>query len=167
MAQKISIIDISIDGQKVDVEKGAKLKIGGYVAEAKPSARKVHYTQKLDAAEIEFEVAATADVNVLGLQALRNATVQVVADNGLQYVVSNAFVTEKIGRSVFPSIPSPIQASTITSSPTLAATWSPCSPSSCARSSAARTTGGQICSRIAQLTAPAARSIGSSGSPPR
>ena len=95
MAQVIGRVKIVGGTTTYRTEKGAKLNIGGISrSPVTASDGTVHYSEDVKEAMLEFTVVHTSDVEVTAIHALTDQTFQFIADNGVKYLIANAFSME-------------------------------------------------------------------------
>jgi hypothetical protein len=95
MAQLIGRVKIIADGQSIDIEKGAKFKLGGTKRSSKTSdGGKTHYSEETEAAELEVKVFPTADCPIETYRNFVGVVLQFTADNGISYQSRNAVTTD-------------------------------------------------------------------------
>ncbi len=95
MAQVIGRVKLVADGITYRTKKGAKLNIGGISRAAMTASDgSVHYSEDVKESTLDFTVLHTADVDATAIHAVKDATFQFIADNGITYVMSGAFSTE-------------------------------------------------------------------------
>jgi hypothetical protein len=89
---------ISLDGRRMGTVPGSgKLSPGGVVRTPMAIDGGVTgYTEKAQHAEVECEIAMSADVDIIALNSATNLTIMFEADSGQAYVVRGAAVMEPI-----------------------------------------------------------------------
>jgi len=85
---------IRVDGQEFPTERGATLDPGGVNRETKMAGRRPYYTEEPVPPKIEGDVLHTEDIDLIELGKIRDATVLFECDNGQDYMLGHAFVTE-------------------------------------------------------------------------
>lgn len=92
--QVTGVATIRIDGGEIPSEKGATLNPGGVTRTTKMAGRRVYYSEEPVAPTLQCTVLHTAEIDLIDLGAIRDATVLVECDNGQDYMMVGAFVTE-------------------------------------------------------------------------
>ncbi len=93
--QYLGIVDISWKGQRIPVEKGAKLKLGGTKRNAVVQGRQVGFAEEFEASEITATTNLARGQKFLDLYAGGEGELQALCDTGQTYVWSDAFLTER------------------------------------------------------------------------
>ncbi|HTN30671.1 MAG TPA: phage tail tube protein [Pseudomonas sp.] len=95
MSGKVTgIATIRVDGREIPTERGATLNPGGVNRTTRMAGRRVHFNEEPVAPTLQCTVLHTPDVDLIELNAITNATVLFECDNGQDYMLSGAFVTE-------------------------------------------------------------------------
>lgn len=95
MSGKITgVATIRIDGREFPTEKGATLNPGGVKRTTRMAGNRVHYNEEAVAPTLQCSVLHTDEIDLIDLNAITNATVLVECDNGQDYLLTGAFVTE-------------------------------------------------------------------------
>src|SRR5512139_2278698 len=95
MAQLIGRVKIESNGQRFRTKKGAKLNIGGIKrVPVVASDGSVHYTEDVMEATCEFTMLHTSADDAIAVHALTGQTINFIGDNGVTYVISDAFSTD-------------------------------------------------------------------------
>jgi len=95
MSAKITgIATIRVDGQEFPTERGATLNPGGVNRATKMAGRRVFYNEEPVAPTLTATVLHTEDLDIIELGKINNATVLFECDNGQDYMLTGAFVTE-------------------------------------------------------------------------
>lgn len=92
--QVTGIATIKVDGQEFPTERGATLNPGGVNRATKMAGKRVFWSEEPVAPTLQATVLHTEDVDILDLNTIRNATVLFECDNGQDYMLTGAFVTE-------------------------------------------------------------------------
>ncbi|SNT07746.1 phage tail tube protein [Pseudomonas segetis] len=92
--QVTGIATIRVDGVEFPTERGATLNPGGVNRTTRMAGKRVFYNEEPVAATLQCTVLHTAEVDPIDLNTIKNATVLVECDNGQDYMLSGAFVTE-------------------------------------------------------------------------
>jgi hypothetical protein len=95
VTQFLGIVDVSWRGQRIPVEKGAKVKIGGIQNNAVIFGRQVGRAQEFAASEITATTHLARGQRFKDLYAVGEGELQVICDTGQTYVWSDAFLTER------------------------------------------------------------------------
>lgn len=85
---------IRIDGEEIPTERGATLDPGGANREVQMSGNRVFYREEKQPPRLQATALATEDLDIIALGNITGATVLFEADNGQDYLLSNAFTTE-------------------------------------------------------------------------
>lgn len=95
MSAKITgVATIRVDGQEFPTERGATLNPGGVNRATKMAGRRVFYNEEPVAPTLTATVLHTEDLDIIELGKINNATVLFECDNGQDYMLTGAFVTE-------------------------------------------------------------------------
>lgn len=92
--QVTGVAVILIDGEEVPSERGATLNPGGVNRTTKMAGRRVFWSEEPVAPTLQCTLLHTEDVDLITLNTLRDTTVIFRCDNGQDYQLSSAFVTE-------------------------------------------------------------------------
>lgn len=92
--QVTGIATIRIDGGEIPSERGATLNPGGVNRTTRMSGRRVYFSEEPVAPTLQCTVLHTQEIDIIALGAIRDATVLVECDNGQDYMMTGAFVTE-------------------------------------------------------------------------
>lgn len=90
--QTLGIIDLYWGGQKIDIEKGGTVKLGGVRNKPVIVGRKVMRAQEMLESEVDVTSVVEAGVSVLGLLGTSEAEMQVKCDTGQTFVWDSAFI---------------------------------------------------------------------------
>jgi hypothetical protein len=88
------VATIKVDGQEIPTEKGATLNPGGANRNTKMAGRRVYYSEEPVAPTLEATVLHTEEIDIIELGKIKGATVLFECDNGQDYQLQGAFVTE-------------------------------------------------------------------------
>ena len=88
------VATIRVDGQEFPTERGATLNPGGVNRATKMAGRRVFYNEEPVAPTLTATVLHTEDLDIIELGKINNATVLFECDNGQDYMLTGAFVTE-------------------------------------------------------------------------
>ena len=88
------VATIRVDGQEFPTERGATLNPGGVNRETKMAGRRVYYNEEPVAPTLQATVLHTEDIDLVEVGNIRDATVLFECDNGQDYMLTGAFVTE-------------------------------------------------------------------------
>jgi hypothetical protein len=88
------VATIRIDGQEFPTERGATLNPGGANRTTKMAGRRVFFTEEPVAPTLQATVMHTEDIDIVEVSRIRDATVLFECDNGQDYMLTGAFVTE-------------------------------------------------------------------------
>lgn len=94
MAQTLGIIDITWNGTKIAVEKGASLKIGGIKNNVVIVGRQVNNAQEYEASEITATTVLSRGMRWTDIWTTSPGELQVICDTGQTYTFSDAFLGE-------------------------------------------------------------------------
>lgn len=95
MSGKITgIATISIDGAEIPSERGATLNPGGVNRAVKMAGHRPYYNEEPVAPTLQCTVLHTEDIDIIDLGKITGATVLFECDNGQDYALYDAFVTE-------------------------------------------------------------------------
>lgn len=95
MAQLLGIVDLVWKGQKLAVEKGAKLKLGGIKNNAVVYGRQVGRAQEFEASEITAVIPLKRGQRIGEVFGLAEGELQVLCDTGQTYTAPDAFLTNR------------------------------------------------------------------------
>lgn len=98
MAKITGIIDLKINGAlQRTKEKSTSLETGGFTREAVKGGRRVHgFTETVQESVLETTLVHASDFDVKELNEMVDATVEVITDTGLTYIMANAFTSEPV-----------------------------------------------------------------------
>lgn len=98
MAKVTGIIDVKINGELMRTkEKSAELETGGFNREAVKGGRRVHgYTETVQEAMLDVVLVHMSDFDLEKINGFVDATLEVVTDSGLTYMVAEAFTAEPV-----------------------------------------------------------------------
>jgi len=88
------VATIRVDGKEFPTERGATLNPGGVNRETKMAGRRVYYNEEPVAPTLQATVLHTEDLDLIEMGKIRDATVLFECDNGQDYMLTGAFVTE-------------------------------------------------------------------------
>jgi hypothetical protein len=92
--QTLGIIDIVWKGQKIPVEKGAKIRVGGLKANTVIYGRRVAYANEFQASEVTATTHLARGQSFKALYATGEGELQVLCDTGQTFVFSDAFLAD-------------------------------------------------------------------------
>ncbi|WP_137972411.1 phage tail tube protein [Pseudomonas sp. F(2018)] len=92
--QVTGIATIRVDGQEIPSEKGATLNPGGVNRTPRMAGKRVFYNEEPVAPTLQCTVLHTDEIDLIDLNTIKDATVLVECDNGQDYLLTGAFVTE-------------------------------------------------------------------------
>lgn len=95
MAQTLGVVDIVWRGQKVPVEKGAKLKLGGLKNNVVTMADGVDRAQEFEPSEVTATTSLRRGQRLSDLFGTAEGELQVRCDTGQTFVWFDAFVTNR------------------------------------------------------------------------
>lgn len=95
MAQSLGIIDVTWRGAKLDIEKGAKLRLGGLKQNGVMSTRRQHYAQEFEGSEITCTLVVKRGMRITDLFAPGEGELQALCDTGQSFVWNDAFVMNR------------------------------------------------------------------------
>lgn len=95
MTQLLGIVDVVWRGQRIPVEKGAKLKIGGIMNNAVTYGRQVGRAQEFTPSEITAVTHLARGQRFKELYAVGEGELQVICDTGQTYVWADAFLVDR------------------------------------------------------------------------
>lgn len=85
---------IRVDGKEFPTDGGATLNPGGVNRTTKMSGRRVYYNEQSVAPTLQATVLHTEDLDIIEISKICDATVLFECDNGQDYMLTGAFVTE-------------------------------------------------------------------------
>lgn len=85
---------IRVDGREIPSERGATFNPGGVNRTTRMAGKRVFFNEEPVAPTLQCTVLHTADTDLIDLNTITNATVLVELDNGQDYMMIGAFVTE-------------------------------------------------------------------------
>jgi len=88
------VATIKVDGEEFPTERGATLNPGGVNRNTKMAGRRTFYNEEPVAPTLDATVLHTEDIDIVELGKIRDATVLFECDNGQDYMLTGAFVTE-------------------------------------------------------------------------
>ncbi|UXF57493.1 tail tube protein [Chromohalobacter phage YPCBV-1] len=88
------VVTIRVDGQEIPSERGATLNPGGVNRTTKMAGRRPYYNEEPVAPTLQCTVLHTEELDLIEMNTIRNATVLFESDNGQDYMLTGAFVTE-------------------------------------------------------------------------
>lgn len=95
MAQLLGRAKIDFGGKRFRTKKGAKLNIGGIKrTPVVDTDGGVHHTEEYMEATLDCIVLHTSDVDARAIHDATDKTITFIGDNGLTYVMGNAFSTD-------------------------------------------------------------------------
>jgi len=95
MSGKVTgVATIRVDGREIPTERGATLNPGGVNRAPRMAGKRVHYNEEPVPPTLQCTVLHTEDTDLIDLGSITNATVLVECDNGQDYMLTGAFVTE-------------------------------------------------------------------------
>jgi hypothetical protein len=94
MAQVTGIVKIHVNGALQRSKEGATLNMGGMERAAQTGHSVYGYSEKLVPASVSFNLAHTADTDLIELNGMVGAEVRFECDTGVTYLITNAFVTK-------------------------------------------------------------------------
>jgi hypothetical protein len=92
--QTLGIIDIVWKGQKIPVEKGAKIRIGGLKANPVMSGRRVGYAHEWQNSEVTATTHLQRGQSFKTLYSAGEGELQVLCDTGQTYIMADAFLVD-------------------------------------------------------------------------
>ena len=95
MAQTLGIIDLVWQGTTLDIEKGAKVKLGGYKQNAVLVQGKTHYAREWEASEITATTVLQRGQKVSDLFLAGTGELQANADTGQSFIWPDAFISNR------------------------------------------------------------------------
>ena len=96
MAQLLGIVDILWRGQKIDIEKGATLRLGGLQNMPVVMGRQVGRAQEFVASEVKATTNLARGMRLLDLYGSgQEGELQAICDTGQTYVFADAFLTNR------------------------------------------------------------------------
>lgn len=96
MPQYIGRVTLTVDGTKLDSQKGAKINLGGVARTAVETDHAIGFTEERKAATIEAVVPVSRETPLEFIRNLTGATAVFLADTGQGWTVKNAFVTDTL-----------------------------------------------------------------------
>lgn len=95
MAQVLGIMDLVWKGQKLDIEKGGKLMLGGIKNNAVTYGRQVGRAQEFVASEVTAVIPLKRGQRIGDVFGLGEGELQVICDTGQSYSWPDAFLTNR------------------------------------------------------------------------
>lgn len=95
MSGKVTgVATIRVDGREMPTERGATLNPGGVNRPTRMAGKRVFYNEEPVAPTLQCTVLHTEEIDLIDLNTITNATVLFECDNGQDYMLTGAFVTE-------------------------------------------------------------------------
>lgn len=95
MAQTLGIVDVVWRGERLKVDKGSKLKLGGLKSNPVARARSMDHADEFEGSEISATIQMERGKSVLAIYATRTGELQVICDTGQTYVWTDAFLSNR------------------------------------------------------------------------
>lgn len=95
MAQTLGIVDLTWRGARLDIEKGAKLRLGGYKQNAVTASRRQHHAQEFEGSEITATLLVKRGMRITELFAGGEGELQALCDTGQSFAWGDAFVMNR------------------------------------------------------------------------
>jgi hypothetical protein len=95
MAQVLGLVDVIWNGQKIDVEKGSKVKLGGLMQKPLVVGQQVDFSAEYDMSEITVTTRLRAGDSLLSIFSSGAGELQVLCDTGQTYAWSDAFIANR------------------------------------------------------------------------
>lgn len=92
--QVTGIATIRVDGQEIPAEKDATLNPGGVNRTPRMAGHRVYFNEEPVAPTVQVTVLHTPEIDLIDLNTIKDATVLFECDNGQDYLLTGAFVTE-------------------------------------------------------------------------
>lgn len=92
--QVTGLATIRVDGVEIPSERGATLNPGGVNRTTRMAGKRVFYNEEPVAPTLQCTVLHTPEIDLIDLGSITSATVLVECDNGQDYMLIGAFVTE-------------------------------------------------------------------------
>ncbi|PIA73643.1 phage tail protein [Ectopseudomonas toyotomiensis] len=95
MSGKVTgVATIRVDGREMPTERGATLNPGGVNRPSRMAGKRVFFNEEPVAPTLQCTVLHTEEIDLIDLNTITNATVLFECDNGQDYMLTGAFVTE-------------------------------------------------------------------------
>lgn len=95
MSGKVTgVATIRVDGREMPTERGATLNPGGVNRPTRMAGKRVFFNEEPVAPTLQCTVLHTEEIDLIDLNTITNATVLFECDNGQDYMLTGAFVTE-------------------------------------------------------------------------
>jgi len=88
------VATIRVDGQEYPTERGATLNPGGVNRTPKMAGRRTYYNEEPVAPTLQATVLHSEEIDLIEVGKITGATVLFECDNGQDYMLTGAFVTE-------------------------------------------------------------------------
>jgi hypothetical protein len=95
MAQTLGIIDLTWRGQRLAIEKGAKLKLGGVKNTVVVTGKQVHRAEEFEASEVTATIPLLRGQSLLALFGTGEGALSALCDTGQTYSWPDAFLTNR------------------------------------------------------------------------
>lgn len=95
-AQSLGIVDITWNGVKLPIEKGATFKQGGLINKSVIAGRQVFYSQEWSAAAVKATTPLTKGQSIDAIINASPAELQFTCDTGQTFVMTSAFLTGQL-----------------------------------------------------------------------
>lgn len=95
MAQVLGLIEVSWRGNKIPVEKGGKVKLGGLMQKGMVVGQQTDYAQEYEMSEVTVTTRLRRGDSLLDIFAPGAGELQVLCDTGQTYTFPDAFVSNR------------------------------------------------------------------------
>jgi len=98
MAKITGIMDIKVNGELLRTkEQSSELETGGFNREPRKGGRRVHgYSESVQEAMLDTVLLHASDFDVEKINGFVDATLEVITDTGITYLVAEAFTAEPV-----------------------------------------------------------------------
>lgn len=94
MSKVTGIAIIRVDGQEYPTQRGATLNPGGVNRNPMMAGKRNYHNEEPQPIAVSATLMHTADIDIIAVGQITNATVMFECDNGQTYLISGAYVTE-------------------------------------------------------------------------
>lgn len=84
---------IYINGQALDTDPGATLRVGGYKNNDRSTDQRFHYNQSFTPSQVVCKVPVSRDASLRYLQELADVEIQFLSDTGKRFIITDAAQT--------------------------------------------------------------------------
>ncbi len=95
MAQTLGLINVIWRGQKLSIEKGGTVKLGGLLQKKVITGQQVDYANEMTASEVNVTARVQRGTSIIALFAPGQGELQVECDTGQTYTWPDAFIADQ------------------------------------------------------------------------